>query len=134
MNAAVETMPPAEGQRPIRYITLPNGRRALLAAYCYSWRQMKQAEPDKPIRGFDLFAMPAADILREIRRGVHDRINRHIPGYGVGRKWDDDWQRDALHTARRVNTPRLIVRETEVHPVELRPRLAHRITAWEDAA
>jgi hypothetical protein len=35
------------------------------------------------------------EILGEFRDGVHDRINRHAPGFGAGRKWDSEWQRAA---------------------------------------
>ncbi len=68
-------------------------------------------------------------ILREFEEGMHDRINRHTEGYGVGRKWDSDYQRDMAHAARAVNTPRLIVRYV---PTDLRKRLAHRIYKEEE--
>jgi len=77
------------------------------------------------VRGFGHFAQPASEILTALRDGMHDRINRHIPKYGEGRKWDHDWQRAAMQCANFVNTPRLIVRWV---PQDLKARLAHRIT------
>lgn len=95
-----------------RYVTLGNGRRVGLASYVAAWRACLAADPAQPIR-MDLHGLPgstAADVLRQFRDGLHDRINRHIPGYGVGRKWSPDWQREAIHFAAQVNTPRLVVR------------------------
>lgn len=117
-----------------RYITLPNGKPVSLPVYCSAWCTLHTLDPDERISGFDHFPMEAGRVLREIQRGVQDRINRHLPGYGRGRKWSDDWQRAAGHTARRVNTPRLIVCLPEVHPVELRARLTHRIHQPENDA
>ena len=106
-------------------ITLPNSRRVGLRTYCESWRTLQSAPPDASITGWDHFPTRAADILHELRRGIHDRINRHERTYyGRGRKWSDDWQRAALQCARAVNTPRLIV---DWIPHDLRARLAHRL-------
>jgi hypothetical protein len=80
------------------------------------------------------------DIRWEFLEGVHDRINQAVPYRLRGhveprlprwRKLSLDWQRAALQLARRVNTPRLIVRENEVPP-EFRRRLAGRLTRLED--
>ncbi len=111
-----------------RAIRLPNGKWCGLAAYVQSWRTVRALPPEASVRGFGDWPEPAADVLRELRYGLHDRINRHIPSFGVGRKWDHDWQREVGHTARAVNTPRLIVRWVPAH---LQGRLAHRITRGE---
>jgi hypothetical protein len=66
-----------------------------------------------------------ADVRREFMDGVHDRINRHVPGYGKGRKWSAEWQAEARRAAHDVNTPRLAIRWL---PRDLRSRLAHRLT------
>ena len=68
-----------------------------------------------------------------MRRGLHERITEAVP-YTLrglvcplppkGRKWDPDWQREARHCAREVNTPRLIVRWV---PRDFALRLAHRV-------
>lgn len=105
-------------------VTLPSGRPIPLRMYTRAWKSLKGLPFDALISDWDLFPTKAFDILRELRGGMHDRINRHIPGYGLGRKWSDVWQTEALRTARDVNTPRLIVRWI---PRDLRPRLAHRL-------
>jgi Uri superfamily endonuclease len=87
-----------------RYVTLPNGKSCGLGKYVSAWRKLRTIDPDT---------------------SMHDRINRHLSGYGKGRKWHHDWQRAAIQTAYAVNTPRLIVRWV---PWDLRHRLAHRIT------
>lgn len=65
-------------------------------------------------------------VLEQFRAGLHDRINRRIPDFGVGRKWDPDWQRDTAQVAHSANS-RCVLRTRDV-PVWLRPRLEHRIT------
>lgn len=111
-----------------RVIRLPNGRHVGLRAYVAAWRVLLRTTPDANVRGFDYFTQTAGEVLAAFRAGLQDRINRHLPGYGRGRKWSSDWQRDAGHTARAVNTPRLIVRWA---PLDLRARLAHRLTTEE---
>lgn len=109
-----------------RVIVLPNGRSVTLGEYARSWRELKTLPPESSIRGWDHFPATVSGVLAAIRFGVHDRINRHVPGYGDGRKWDIDWQAQARRCGYAVNTPRLIVRKSQV-PIELRARLAHRI-------
>lgn len=113
------------GKNSKQYITLPNGKPCGLDVYVRAWRTLKTLPADAKVKGFGHFAEDASYILRELRYAVHDRINRHIRSYGRGRKWDQNWQRDAIQTAHAVNTPRLVVRWV---PPDLRGRLAHRIT------
>lgn len=76
------------------------------------------------IKGFGDWPESAEYVLREMRYGMMDRINKHDRKYGIGRKWSGEWQRETANCARDVNTPRLIVRYVPLH---LRARLAHRI-------
>ena len=110
-----------------RYITLPNGKACGLSQYVKAFHTLKQAKPESLWPGWDYFPTTAASILAAMQYGIHDRINRHIPAFGVGRKWSPDYFRAANHCARRVNTPRLVVREGMV-PFEFRARLADRIS------
>jgi len=112
-----------------RYISLPNGRACGLPTYVKAWRTLKAARPDEQIKGWDHFATEAAEILRDIRYGVHDRINRHIPDYGHGRKWDSNWQHDMQRAARDLNTPRLVISWL---PFEIKERFAHRLRNLDD--
>lgn len=111
-------------------VKLGSGQRVPLATYCAAWRACRTAPPGQPVRGslcdpFTARAMSTAgQELAEFRRGMHDRINRHLAAFGRGRKWSGQWQADAARTARDVNTPRLIVRWV---PVEFRARVAARL-------
>lgn len=120
-------VPAASARR--HFVTLANGRRVTLGAYVAAWRTVRSADPAARYHGApnSWFGEPepAETILRQFRAGMHDRINRHLPGFGRGRKWSDQWFFDALRAARDVNTPRLIVRWI---PAEFRSRLAHRLT------
>lgn len=113
-----------------RYITLGDGRHIGLGRYVMAWKQCLALEPKTHIgRGIDGWGQTAGAALVDLRYGLHDRINKHIPGYGVGRKWDHDWQRAAGHLAARANS-RCSMRAAESRWIapELRARLAHRIT------
>ena len=93
-----------------RTIVLGDGRRIGLGRYVEAWRQCKRLEPGTPIgRGVSGWNETAEEALRALRYGLHDRINRHVPAYGKGRKWEQDWQRNVLQSAHKINTPRLII-------------------------
>lgn len=105
-------------------IVLPTGRRITLRSYCAAWRALKVIDPDKTIRDWDAFPTRAADILREMRRGIDDRINRHDPAFRRGHKWAEAWQRDVMRAAHDLNTPRLAIHWLPQH---LRKRFAARL-------
>lgn len=110
-------------------IQLPNGCRVGAPTYAVAWALLLKAEPESGVDGFDYGTVTAAAVLREMRHGLHDRINRHTPNHGKGRKWDPDWQRATRHAARELNTPRL-----RIHwlPAWLKGRFAHRLARNED--
>lgn len=116
-----------------RVVVLADGRRVGLGAYVAAWRHVRKAPPGSMIRGAPGSHRAdwdsAAVALRQFRTGMHDRINRHLPGYGHGRKWSSDWQRAAIQTAGLVNIPRV-----RVHwiPRDLAGRLAHRLARADD--
>lgn len=101
----------------MRAIVLGDGRRISLSAYVAAWKaalaadagQRFKGSPCDP-RGLRGSSYSRAEILQEFRRGLDDRINRHAPHYGKGRKWAYDWQSAAWRLSRDVNTPRLVVR------------------------
>jgi hypothetical protein len=112
----------------IRLITLPNGRRVTLGTYVTAWRSIL-ANPDADYPGFDHFPECGWHILVAIRDGLHDRINRHLPHYYKGRKWDPDWQRVTSYHARQLNTPRLRIYWLPPH---LKQRFANRLARHDD--
>lgn len=67
-----------------------------------------------------------ADIRREFREALADRINARDPRRPAGRKTADQWQRSAHRVAWNLNGRRIFTREREC-PAELRQRLAHRL-------
>ena len=91
---------------------LPGGRRVGLGEYVRSWKILLSTPKDTMVSGFDWYPSKAEDVLRELRRGLHDRINRHDER--KGRKFGADWQRHLWLIAHRVNTPRLRVYKTEL--------------------
>lgn len=113
----------------INAFRLPNGRLVTIKSYVKAWKTLRSMDPNAMIPGWDDFPTEAWRVLREMRRGMHDRINRHMLDHGKGRKWTDDWFFAAFRCARDVNTPRLIVRWV---PAEFRSRLAGRLTTTDD--
>lgn len=105
------------------YITLGDGRRIGIAAYVRAWKQCKMF-PAHTYIGKSGWGQTAGEALRDLRAGLDDRINRRIPGYGVGRKWSDDYEREMLHARVRLNQPRLVI---DWLPADLRDRFADRL-------
>jgi len=105
-------------------ITLPNGRHCRLGVYLRAWRTLKTLPTAALVDGFTHGPVPPALVLAELQRGIHDRINRHVPGFGKGRKWDWVWQSETLRAAIKLNTPRLAIHWL---PVWLRARFAGRL-------
>jgi hypothetical protein len=115
-----------------RFITLPNGKACPLPVYCAAWVTLKTLDPNAEIGSWEWYPVKARDILRELRAGLHDRINRHDPRHGRGRKWSVEYQVDQMRDARRVNE---YAGHRIVHPVlrlatpELQRRFQWRYTS-----
>lgn len=111
----------------LRCIVLGDGRRVPLRAYVAGWRKALDLPPTvwvpKTPSGW---GGTAGDAVREFRDGLHDRINRHLPWYGKGRKWEGDWQRETLQAALALNTPRLAIHWLPPH---LKKRFWHRLSS-----
>lgn len=94
-----------------RYVTLGDGRKIGLGKYVSAWRQCLKLPPGTHIgRGIDGWGQTAGEALYDLRKGLDDRINRNIPGYGAGRKWSPDWQREMSSASAALNYPRLVLR------------------------
>ncbi len=59
-----------------RVITLPGGRVVTIGEYVRSWRILKTLPPDREVARWTWHPVSAGEILRDIRRGIHDRINQ----------------------------------------------------------
>lgn len=70
----------------MKVITLPNGHSVTIAAYVMAWKQLL-TKPDgscvgrRVYNGWTWYPVTAGEILSQMSRGVHDRINRHLPDY-----------------------------------------------------
>ena len=80
-------------------IRLPNGSYVTAGMYAKAWDILKTehkaslyAGREKTYSGFFDYPAHAPAILAELRKGLADRINRHDPAYGKGRRWDTDYQ------------------------------------------
>ncbi len=110
----------------IRVITLGDGRQVRLGTYVKAWKICLGLAA-----GTWLPCTPggwpgtAEEALQEFRAGLHDRINRHLPWYGKGRKWDSEWQRHTLQAALQLNTPRLTIHWL---PERLKARFGRRLS------
>lgn len=109
-----------------RVIGLSDNRVVHLGAYVDAWARVLTAPAGTEFAQSLTSRWPATreEILEQFRDGLHDRINRRDPRYGVGRKWDPDWQRQCGYAARELNYPRLVIRWL---PMWLRDRFAHRL-------
>lgn len=113
-------------QPPIRVITLGCGRQVRLGAYARAWKRARSAPAGSIFeRGLTShFSVTREELLEQFRYGTNDRISQHMPGYGKGRKWDEDWQRSMLQAQWKINTPRLVL---DWLPRDLQTRFAHRL-------
>jgi hypothetical protein len=117
-----------------RVVYLPEGRTVTLGAYVAAWKQALTAPESATCQnGFNWYPESRNEVLREFRRGLHDRINRRIPGFpGTlrprtrphGRKLEQQWQIETYRAARQLNHPRLII---DWLPPWLHSRFKHRL-------
>jgi len=113
-----------EETHTVRVIILPSGRQVRLGEYVRSWQALLAMSPETRVDRWNDWSASARDILRDLRDGIHDRINRHIEWYGRGRRWAPNWQRQTRHLANAINTPRLII---DWIPIDYRSRFQHRL-------
>lgn len=116
-----------------RVVYLSEGRHVTLADYVSAWRKALTAPAGATFKnGFNWYPESREDVLREFRRGLHDRINRRIPGFtGTlrpkllhGRKWQYEWQIETYRASQQLNHPRLIIHWL---PSWLKERFQHRL-------
>lgn len=106
-------------------ITLPNGRQCSVGIYARAWQALKALPPDSCSKGFGHHPERADYILSRLRFGMHDRINRHVPDFGVGRKWGDDYQTHLYRDSRRLRDIANRIRVYQFESAEARARFSH---------
>lgn len=82
-----------------RVITLPNGHQCTIGTYLEAWRKLKSLPPQKEVKGWEWFPTSAQSILRDMSRGVEDRINLRA---GVRTQWRDNSRKWEAERRRRV--------------------------------
>jgi hypothetical protein len=116
-----------------RVVYLPENRTVTLGAYVAAWKIALAAPEDATFEsGFNWYPESRAEVLREFRRGLNDRINRRIDGFpgalkphpARGRKFDHQWQTETYRASLQLNRPRLIINWL---PPWLHSRFKHRL-------
>jgi hypothetical protein len=108
--------------------TLPNGRQCGARVYAKAWRTLKAMHPDTLIN-FGHHAERVDDILAAMRGMLSDVINRHDRTYGVGRKWDNDYQIAMWRDSPRLRDLAQRIRVYQFESREARSRFSHLLTA-----
>jgi hypothetical protein len=76
--------------------------------------------------GFSEVPLSAGEVLLSMRHGLHDRINRHIPWHGRGRRWEDGYFMSLWRDSRRLqdlHDLRVVIHQFESN--EARTRFSH---------
>ena len=113
-------------KKKVHTIRLPNGKSCSVAKYVAAWKELKAMHPTEQVYGFGWFPQQGGEVLKAMRDGLTDRINRHDPSFGKGRKWKEDWQRGADRIASNINGRRIVTYRNHC-PKELQAKLAHRL-------
>lgn len=116
----------------VRVITLPNGRQCRLGTYVKAWATLKSAALGEQVAGFSFAPMSADAIVGEMRRGLDDRINRNDRSFGVGRKWEPDYQARLCRDSRRLNDMSQRIRVYQFETDEARSRFSDRLARYDD--
>jgi hypothetical protein len=117
-----------------RVVYLPGRRHVSLSSYVKAWTTALAAPPEATFQtGFNWYPETREEILREFRRGLHDRINRRIDGFpgtlqpasaSKYRKLTYEWQIETYRAAQQLNRPRLVIHWL---PPWLKSRFQHRL-------
>jgi hypothetical protein len=123
-------------------ITLPNGRQCSVGVYAKAWKVLLGwLDRDSTVSyserrrfpGFSHEPETAESIVHAMRGGMSERINRHITGYGKGRKWSLDWYYSAWRDSRRLRDIAKRIRVYQFETYEARSRFSHLLTSMDGA-
>jgi len=113
-------------------IVLPNGKECSVGVYARAWKALKALPPETCSKGFGHHPERVDYILREMRYALHARINRHIPSFGVGRKWTYDYQLHLLRDSRRLRDIANRIRVYQFESAEVCARFSHLLANHDD--
>jgi hypothetical protein len=119
-----------------QFITLPNGRACGIGTYAKAWRtllaEMQRGNKREAFAGFAHTSETAASIISAMRGGLSERINRHDRRYGIGRKWDADYQAALWRDSRRLRDIAQRIRVYQFETDEARSRFSHLLASRDD--
>jgi hypothetical protein len=108
-----------------QYISLPALQRKIgLRQYVQAVKLAKAHKTERFSTGLTCWwPCTGEDVVNQFRTGMHDRINRHLPHFGKGRKWKSIYQTELSRDCRRIRervNDRVILRQI------MTPELKHR--------
>lgn len=90
-------------------IRIPSGRSVPVGQYATAWKKLLTIEPTARVPKWDHFDTDAGEVLREMRAGMMDRINKKDPRYPKGKKAGADYERALAQFTMYVRNPRVII-------------------------
>lgn len=118
-----------------RKIILFPGKAVGLGVYVRAWKNAKELPGDTilPYGPGSWSPITVDECLRRMRASIHDRINKHVKTYGVGRKWKSDWQISAWRDSRKLRDHAdRRVRFYQLETAEARGRFSHLLARHDD--
>jgi len=113
-------------------IRLPNGRTIGVGVYARAWRTILTMPRDAMLPGFAHFPEPAESVLHAMRGMLSEVINRHDRAYGIGRKWDNDYQVRMWRDSRRLRDIANRIRVYQFESEEARSRFSDLLATRDD--
>ena len=113
-------------------ITLPNGRAVTAGTYAKAWRTLLREPASARWPGFAHFPETTESILHAMRGMLSEVINRHDRSYGIGRKWDNDYQVRLWRDSRRLQDIAKRIRVYQFETEEARSRFSHLLSSYTD--
>lgn len=90
-------------------IRIPSGRSIPVGQYAAAWKKLKTVPPTAQVPNWDHFDTDAAEVLRDMRYGMMDRINRKDPRYPKGRRAGADYDRALAQFTMYARNPRVVI-------------------------
>jgi hypothetical protein len=87
----------------IRIIRKPNGQACSISEYVRSWKQLIIMPQTAEVANWNWYPVTAAEIINDIRQGVHERINRHLPWFNVQNRYNPDNKPHSRRIHERIN-------------------------------
>ena len=116
-----------------RIIIIPSGRPVSVRAYVAAWKMLRQDEKagiDCDVKDWGQFPCRGSAVLRDMRRGLVDRINQHEPSRPGRMANDPDLANCVRRLAEKANSPRMALHRGEWRHIPERWRRRIREDRW----